>query len=98
MTRHRRSNHKTKKSRKHNFFQKSMKNIRVTSAALIPKVGKGLENVGTFVTNAAIKSAPMVEKSLENTFNVLKKTSKYAVKQIRKRRSRIRTRRRSHKK
>jgi len=89
MTRH---GHKTRKSRKHNFFQKSMKNIRVTSAALIPKVGKGLENVGTFVTNAAIKSAPMVEKGLENTFNVLKKTSKYAVKQIRKKRTK-----RSHK-
>lgn len=96
MTRRRRSNHKTKRSRKHNFFQKSMKNIRVTSAALIPKVGKGLANVGTFVTNAAMKSAPMVEKGLENTFSVLKRTSKYAVKQIRKRRSK--RHRRSNKK
>jgi hypothetical protein len=72
------------RTRKNNFFKKSFKNIRRTSRFVLPKVERGLDKVGTFVTDAAIKGAPIVKKGLVNTFNALKNTSKYAVNRVRK--------------
>jgi hypothetical protein len=72
------------RTRKNNFFKKSFKNIRRTSALVLPKVERGLDKVGTFVTDAAIKSGPIVKKGLVNTFNALKNTSRYAVNRVKK--------------
>jgi hypothetical protein len=66
-------------ARKNNFFRKSLKNIQTTSRKVLPKVQDGLESIGKLVTNVAIKGAPIVEKGVTNTFDVLKKTSKYAI-------------------
>ena len=71
-------------ARKNNFFRKSLKNIRTTSGKVLPKVQDGLESIGTLVTNVAVKGAPIVEKGVTNTFDVLKKTSRYAVTGVRK--------------
>ena len=71
-------------ARKNNFFRKSLKNIRTTSGKVLPKVQDGLESIGTLVTNVAIKSAPIVEKGVTNTFDVLKNTSQYAIKRVKK--------------
>jgi hypothetical protein len=67
------------KTRKNKF----LKNIRRTSSLILPKVERGLDKVGTFVTDAAIKGAPIVKRGLVNTFNALKNTSKYAVNRVR---------------
>jgi len=72
-----------RRTRKNNFFKKSLKNIRRTSALVLPKVERGLDKVGTYVTDAAIKGAPIVERGLVNTFNALKNTSRYAVNKVR---------------
>ena len=71
-------------ARKNNFFRKSLKNIRTTSGKVLPKVQDGLESIGTLVTNVAIKGAPIVEKGVTNTFDVLKNTSRYAMKGVKK--------------
>uniref|UniRef100_A0A6C0DT39 Uncharacterized protein n=1 Tax=viral metagenome TaxID=1070528 RepID=A0A6C0DT39_9ZZZZ len=71
-------------ARKNNFFRKSLKNIRTTSEKVLPKVEDGLESVGKLVTNVAITGAPIVEKGVTNTFNILKKTSRYAVTGVKK--------------
>jgi hypothetical protein len=75
---------KSKYSRKNNFLRKSMRNIRETSSIVLPKIEQGLERIGTFVTDAATKGAPIVKKGLVNTFGALKRTSKYAITGIRK--------------
>ena len=72
------------KMRKNNFLRKSMKNISAASAVVLPKVEKGLENVGSFVTTAAKKGAPLVEKGLSTTFKALKGVSNSAISRIKK--------------
>lgn len=71
------------RSRKNNFFNKSLKRIRRTSSSVMPKVERGLDKVGTFFTDAAVKGGPIVKRGLVNTFNALKNTSKYAVNRVR---------------
>jgi len=69
------------KMRKNNFFRKSMKKISSTTATMLPKVEKGLENVGTFVTK---KGTPVVKKGLVNTFKALKNVSSNIFSRIKK--------------
>lgn len=71
-------------ARKNNFLRKSLKNIQTTSRKVLPKVQDGLESIGTLVTNVAIKGAPIVERGVTNTFDVLKNTSQYAIKGVKK--------------
>jgi hypothetical protein len=71
-------------ARKNNFLRKSLKNIRTTSGKVLPKVQDGLESIGTLVTNVAIKGAPIVKKGVVDTFDVLKNTSQYAIKGVKK--------------
>jgi len=76
-----------------NFLRKSFKNIKATSSKVLPVVQKGLANVGSFVTNATMKSVPFVKKGLMRTFNAVKNTSRYAITGVKKTLSR----KRSHK-
>jgi hypothetical protein len=71
-------------ARKNNFLRKSLKNIQTTSKKVLPKVQTGLENLGTMVTNVAVKGAPIIKKGVVNTFDVLKNTSQYAIKGVKK--------------
>jgi len=67
------------RTRKNNFFKK----IQRSSSLVLPKVERGLDKVGTFFTDAAMTGGPIIKRGLVNTFNALKKTSKYAANGVR---------------
>jgi len=60
--------------RKNNFFHKSFKNIKNTTEKILPKVQVGLENIGTVVTNAAIKGLTILQKGFNSYTNKIYKT------------------------
>ncbi len=74
---HRRRSHK-----KNNIVRKTMKGIRKTAAAIVPKVEAGLENLGSKVSSLAVRSAPTVKKGLSSMYGILKTGTNAAVRTI----------------
>jgi hypothetical protein len=62
-----RRNRSSKKGRKGTILRK----IRNTSRRVIPVVASGVKKIGSTVENVAMKSAPLVNKGLDNIYGTL---------------------------
>lgn len=62
-----RRNRSSKKGRKSTILRK----IRNTSRRVIPVVASGVKQIGSTVENVAMKSAPLVNKGLDNIYGTL---------------------------
>ena len=58
---------RSKKGRKSTILRK----IRNTSRRVIPVVASGVKKIGSTVENVAMKSAPLVNKGLDNIYGTL---------------------------
>ena len=73
-SRSRRSRKHSKKYINKNLIKKTLKrgitNVKYTSQKYMPRVKSGIEGVGSKVTNTAVKTIPVLQKTTRDLFGV----------------------------